>query len=79
MRVAVVSAIVLILFIRTEDRRLGMRLLWLPIISVLLVGVSLGLPLFLILDNSDSIDRADLNHFHHFRPIGSGLFARSFF
>ena len=42
-----VSAIVLILFIQTEGKRLQMRLLWVPTISVLLVGVSLGLPLFL--------------------------------
>ena|ERR1700736_1361035 len=45
----IVSAIVLILFIQVEGRRLGMRLLWLPIVGVLLVGVSLGLPLFLYL------------------------------
>ena len=45
----IVSAIVLISFIQTEGRRLGMRLLWLPTVSVLVVGVSLGLPLFLYL------------------------------
>ena len=45
----IVSAIVLIAFIQIEGRRLGMRLLWLPILSVFLVGVSLGLPLFLYL------------------------------
>ncbi len=45
----IVSAIVLILFIQTEGTRLGMRLLWLPTLAVLLVGVSLGLPLFLYL------------------------------
>ena len=45
----IVSAIVLISFIQIEGRRLGMRLLWLPIVGVLLVGVSLGLPLFLYL------------------------------
>jgi hypothetical protein len=45
----IVAAIVLISFIQTEGRRLGMRLLWLPIVAVLLVGVSLGLPLFLYL------------------------------
>jgi Terpene cyclase DEP1 len=44
-----VSAIVLITFVQTEGRRLGMRLLWLPILSVFLAGVSLGLPLFLYL------------------------------
>jgi len=45
----IVSAIVLIVFILDEGRRLGMRTLWLPVIAILLVGVSLGLPLFLYL------------------------------
>jgi len=45
----IVSAVVLISFIQIEGRRLGMRLLWLPVLSVCLVGVSLGLPLFLYL------------------------------
>jgi predicted membrane-bound spermidine synthase len=45
----VVSAIVLFLFIATEGRRIGLSLLWLPAIATLLVGVSLGLPLFLFL------------------------------
>jgi hypothetical protein len=42
-----VSAIVLVFFARREGRRLGMRDLWMPVIAVLAVGVSLGLPLFL--------------------------------
>ncbi len=45
----VVSAFVLFLFIATEGRRLALPRLWLPIIATLLVGVSLGLPLFLFL------------------------------
>ena len=53
----IVSAIVLISFIRIEGRRLGMRLLWLPIVAGLLVGVSLGLPLFLYLRQLQ-LDRA---------------------
>jgi len=44
-----VSAVVVLIFIETEGRRLGRRLLWLPIVAVFLVGVSLGLPLFLYL------------------------------
>ena len=44
-----VSSIVLVGFIRTEGRRLGMRRLWLPILGLLTVGVSCGLPLFLYL------------------------------
>jgi hypothetical protein len=43
----IVSAVVLISFIHTEGKRLGMRLLWLPTIGTLLIGVSLGFPLFL--------------------------------
>lgn len=44
-----VSAVVLIVFARTEGRRLGLRGRWLPVLAVLTVGVSLGLPLFLFL------------------------------
>ena len=53
----VVSAVVLIVFICAESRRLGIRLLWLPILSVFIVGVSLGLPLFLYL-RQFQLDRA---------------------
>jgi uncharacterized protein DUF2834 len=45
----IVSAIVLIWFIQTEGKRLRVRLLWLPAIGTLIVGVSFGLPLFLFL------------------------------
>jgi Terpene cyclase DEP1 len=45
----VVSAVVLFIFILVEGRRLAMSLLWLPIVATLLVGVSLGFPLFLYL------------------------------
>jgi predicted membrane-bound spermidine synthase len=44
-----VSALVLFLFIATEGRRIALPLLWLPVVATLLVGVSLGLPLFLFL------------------------------
>ena len=43
----VVSAIVLFAFIFTERRALGIRHVWIPVIATFLVGVSLGLPLFL--------------------------------
>jgi hypothetical protein len=43
------SAVTLIGFIRSEGTRVKMRRTWLPIVSVLRVGVSLGLPLFLYL------------------------------
>jgi len=45
----IVSAIVLIWFIQNEGRRLGVRLLWLPTIGTLIIGVSFGFPLFLFL------------------------------
>jgi ABC-type Fe3+ transport system permease subunit len=45
----IVSAIVLIWFIQSEGKRLRVRLLWLPMVGTLVVGVSLGLPLFLLL------------------------------
>ena len=43
----VVSAIVLFVFIFAERRAIRVRHAWLPIVTTLAVGVSLGLPLFL--------------------------------
>jgi hypothetical protein len=43
----IVSSLVLWTFLLIEGRRLAMRGLWAPIAANLLVGVSLGLPLFL--------------------------------
>ena len=45
----VISAFVLILFVVVEGRRAAVSHLWAPIGATLLVGVSLGLPLFLFL------------------------------
>lgn len=45
----IVSSLVLWSFVLSEGRRLGMSRLWAPIVANLLVGVSLGLPLFLYL------------------------------
>jgi hypothetical protein len=45
----IVSAIVLIWFIQSEGKRLRVRLLWLPTVGTLIVGVSFGFPLFLFL------------------------------
>ena len=45
----IVSAFVLFVFIFAEGRRSAVSLLWLPIMGTLLVGVSLGFPLFLYL------------------------------
>jgi Terpene cyclase DEP1 len=44
-----VSAVVLIAFIRREGARRKMSILWLPIAATCLIGVSCGLPLFLYL------------------------------
>ena len=43
----VVSALALILFVELEGRRLRLRRRWIPVAATCLVGVSLGLPLFL--------------------------------
>ena len=45
----IVSAVVLFVFVGVERRRLGIQHWWLPLAATLLVGVSLGLPLFLYL------------------------------
>ena len=52
----IVSAIVVLWFIQSEGRRLRVRLLWLPTIGTLIVGVSFGLPLFLFLRQA-TLDR----------------------
>jgi predicted exporter len=48
----IVSAVVLWVMIVTEGRRRGVRRLWVPIAASLIVGVSLGLPLFLYMKES---------------------------
>jgi hypothetical protein len=45
----IVSAVTLVVFMRSERPRLRAGERWLPIVAVLSVGVSLGLPLFLYL------------------------------
>lgn len=42
-----VSAIVLFIFVFAEGRRVALPNPWMPVLATLLVGVSLGLPLFL--------------------------------
>lgn len=44
-----ISAVVVLGFVRSDGKRLGVKLVWLPILGVLTVGVSFGLPLFLYL------------------------------
>ena len=53
----VLSALVVCGFVLTEGRRLGLRRLWMPIAALCLVGVSLGLPLFLY-QRQRQLDRA---------------------
>ena len=43
----VVSAVALIVFMRVESARQAIGNRWIPLLAVLTVGVSLGLPLFL--------------------------------
>jgi hypothetical protein len=43
----IVSSFVLWVFVFSEGGRIGLRHLWLPVLASLIVGVSLGLPLFL--------------------------------
>jgi hypothetical protein len=49
-----ISAVVAIAFVRREGTRQGMRGLWAPIVAIFTVGVSLGLPLFLYMRESQS-------------------------
>jgi hypothetical protein len=42
-----VSAVVLIVFMRVVSARLSIRRRWLPVLALLTVGVSLALPMFL--------------------------------
>lgn len=44
----IVSAVVLVVFIFLEGHRLQMKILWIPVIGTFAVGVSFGLPLFLM-------------------------------
>ena len=58
-----VSAIVLFVFVFAEGRRAAIPKIWLPVLATLLVGVSLGLPLFLYLRQlrlDDSANRGAL-------------------
>src|SRR5262249_5045570 len=63
----IVSAIVLIWFIQIEGRRLQVRLLWLPTIGTLIVGVSFGFPLFLFLRQM-TLDRTTASSLTDPRP-----------
>ena len=53
----IVSSLVLWVLVYVEGRRAGVRRLWLPVLASLLVGVSLGLPLFLAMREA-ALERA---------------------
>ncbi|MBW4662815.1 MAG: DUF2834 domain-containing protein [Chroococcus sp. CMT-3BRIN-NPC107] len=59
----IVSSLVLWAFVFWEGSRLGMKSLWIYVASNLLVGVSLGLPLFLLMRQRklETSDRASVN------------------
>lgn len=59
----IVSAVVVLLFVVVEGRRLGVRHLWAPFMAMLTVGVSLALPLFLLLRQIRLEELSD-NAFH---------------
>jgi hypothetical protein len=56
----VLSALTLSLFVLVEGKRIGLSRRWLPIVAACLVGVSLGLPLFLY-QRQVHLDRAGAN------------------
>src|ERR1700747_3370572 len=64
----IVSAVVLLSFIYTEGKRFQVRPLWLAVLSILLVGVSLRLPLFLYLRQLRLDALADESPFSANRP-----------
>ncbi len=59
----IVSSLVFWVFVFWEGSRLGMKNLWVYVVSNLLVGVSLGLPLFLLIRQrkQEESNRASIN------------------
>ena len=53
----IISAIVLIFFIQSESSRQKIKNIWLPIAGTCLIGVSCGLPLFLLMRERQKIGR----------------------
>ena len=54
----IISAVALIGFVRREGAQLKIKRLWLPVLATLLVGVSLGLPLFLYMREASESSKA---------------------
>lgn len=59
-----VSAVVLVVFVKIESARLNIRRRWLPVLALLTVGVSLGLPMFLYMRQS---------RLEQLKALGSGM------
>lgn len=70
----IVSSVVLWVFVFFEGRRVGVRHGWAPILASLVVGVSLGLPLFLYLREGALERRNRKNRYPIDRPIVTGGF-----
>ena len=66
-----VAALVTVLFILGEGKRLKMRGLWLPLLTTVAVGVSCGLPLFLYLRrmSQEKLVTADDNQAIHTKTL----------
>ena len=64
----IVSAVLVLSFIYTEGKRFQVRLLWLPVISVLLVGYLLGCRFSFIYGNSASTSLVNESWFSASRP-----------
>jgi hypothetical protein len=60
----IVSALVLLLFVAVEGRRLAIRTWWIPVVATLAVGVSLGLPLFLYMRQIKLDAQSELSALH---------------
>jgi hypothetical protein len=58
----IISALVLLVFIGFEGRRLGIEKLWAPVIATCAVGVSLGFPLFMYMRQL-TLDKQSINSF----------------
>lgn len=55
----IISAIVLIVFIIVESKKIGMKKYFIPILGTLFVGVSFGLPLFLYLREKHLLEQSN--------------------
>jgi Terpene cyclase DEP1 len=64
-----VSAVVLLVFMRNESSRLRIGARWLPILALLLVGVSLAFPMFLYMRERKQEQVKDCDSVESRRPL----------